>query len=162
MKKALLQIRLQWGLFYFCYNPYMIEIPDCFYRISVKALVLNEARDKFLICKKETGVWELPGGGLDWGMTPQEDLPREIEEEMNIKTTHIATHPSYFITGQTLRSKTWIANVIYETTLEHLDFTPSDECIEIRFINKDNVADLTLFPAITTLLNQFHPENHKK
>lgn len=103
---------------------------------------------------------ELPGGGLDWGTAPHQDLPREIEEEMSIKTTHIADHPSYIITGQTLRSKTWVANVIYETTLEHLNFTPSDECTEIRFINKDTVSDLTLFPIVATSLNQFDPKNH--
>lgn len=139
----------------------MTEIQNCFYRISVKALVLNETRDKFLVCKKETGIWELPGGGLDWNTTPQADLPREITEEMCINTTYIAKHPSYFITGQTLRSKTWIANVIYETTLENLDFTPSDECTEIRFINKDSSADLLLFPTVATLLEQFDQNNHQ-
>jgi len=60
----------------------MTEIPNCFYRVSVKALILNETIDKFLISEKESGVWELPGGGLDWGASPQEDLPREIMEEM--------------------------------------------------------------------------------
>ena len=42
-----------------------MDIPECFYRISVKALVLNEARDRFLITQEEDGRWELPGGGLD-------------------------------------------------------------------------------------------------
>jgi len=31
----------------------MIEIPECYYRVSVKALILNETRDKFLICEEE-------------------------------------------------------------------------------------------------------------
>ena len=38
----------------------MNEIPDCYYRVSVKALILNEDRSKFLVCEKESGVWELP------------------------------------------------------------------------------------------------------
>ncbi len=138
----------------------MTEIPNCHYRISIKALVLNETRDKFLVCKKETGVWVLPGGGLEWGATPQEDLPREIEEEMGIKTTFVAEHPSYFITGQSIRNKKWVANVLYETALEHLNFTLSDECTELRFINKDDIEDLFLYPTVITLLNQFHVENH--
>lgn len=128
----------------------------------MKALILNEAKDKFLVCKKETGVWVLPGGKLDFGESPHEGLRRELMEEMGIETTHIKDTPSYFVTGQTLRSKTWVANVIYETTLEHLNFTPSDECVEICFINKDSAGDLFLFPAVATLLNQFNPANHQR
>lgn len=139
----------------------MNNIPNCFYRVSVKALVLNETRDKFLICEKDTGIWELPGGGLDWGMTPQEDLSREIEEEMGLKITKMANHPSYFLTGQTLNSKTWIVNVIYETELEHLNFTPSDECVNIRFVDKNDLADIRLFPVVIKLAEMFVPENHQ-
>jgi len=147
---------------FICYTFPMTEIPNNFYCTSMKALILNEAKDKFLVCKKETGVWVLPGGKLDYGESPQEGLRREIMEEMNIEATHIADNPSYFITGQTLRTKTWVANVIYETTIEHLDFTPSDECKEIRFINKDSATDLFLFSTIATLLEQFKPENHQQ
>ena len=65
----------------------MNKIPECFYRVSVKALVLNETRDKFLICEEESGVWELPGGGLDWGATPQEDLPSRFFVLTDLFTT---------------------------------------------------------------------------
>jgi len=140
----------------------MSEIPNCFYRVSVKALVLNETKDKFLLCKEEDGRWELPGGGLDWGMTPQEDLPRELMEEMGLKTTSIADNPCYFITGQSTNyTEVKIANVLYETKLEHLDFTPSDECVEIRFVNKDDVEGMELFDGPKKLLNMFKSENHQ-
>ena len=99
-----------------------MEIPDCFYRISIKALVLNETRDKFLICKEADGRWELPGGGLDWDIKPQEDLPRELMEEMGLKAVWIADNPSYFFTGRSNNHpKMRIANVVYETKLEHLN-----------------------------------------
>ncbi len=133
----------------------MDNIPDCFYRVSVKALVLNETKDKFLVCKKKSGVWELPGGGLDWGMSPQDELAREIDEEMSIKITKVADHPSYFLTGQTIIRKQWVANIIYETELEHLDFTPSDECTEIRFVNRDNLPEGQVFPVVLKLADVF-------
>ncbi len=133
----------------------MDNIPDCFYRVSVKALVLNETKDKFLVCKKKSGVWELPGGGLDWGMSPQDELAREIDEEMSIKITKVADHPSYFLTGQTIIRKQWVANIIYETELEHLDFTPSDECTEIRFVNRDNLPEGQVFPVVVKLADVF-------
>ncbi|MEM9336718.1 MAG: NUDIX hydrolase [Patescibacteria group bacterium] len=140
----------------------MSEIPECFYRVSAKALVLNETRDKFLICEEESGVWELPGGGLDWGTTPQEDIPREVDEEMGLVVTKVADRPSYFITDQTLNKGLWIVNVIYETEFENLDFTPSDECVNIKFVNKEDIVSMNVFPTIKKLAEMFEPENHSR
>lgn len=139
------------------------NIPDCFYRISIKALILNATRDKFLICQEENGKWELPGGGLDWGETPQSDLPRELMEEMGLKATWIADNPAYFLAGAYREDNPafYIANVLYETTLEHLDFTPSDECVAIDWINKDNVHEFDLFLNVKALLEQFDPARHQ-
>lgn len=137
------------------------EIPNCFYRISIKALVLNESRDKFLIVQEENGDWELPGGGLDWGCTPQEDLSREIQEEMGIKVSKVAYYPSYFLTGQTRNKSVWLANLLYETELENLNFTASDECIAVRFVNKNDISTLPVFPNVAMLAEQFDPARHQ-
>lgn len=139
----------------------MTDIPNNFYCTSIKALVLNDSKNKFLVCKKETGVWVLPGGKLDFGESPQAGLRREIMEEMNIEAIHVADNPSYFITGQTLHTKTWVVNAIYVTLLADLNFTPSDECTEIQFIDKESASDLILFPTVATLLDQFDPINHQ-
>ncbi len=138
----------------------MSEVPECYYRISIKALILNETRDKFLVCEEESGIWELPGGGLDWGATPQEDLPREIKEEMGLSVIKIADNPAYFITDQTMNRKVWFANVLYETELENLNFTPSDECINIKFIDKNDLKDIKAFPSVVKLAEMFNPDNH--
>lgn len=140
----------------------MDKIPDRFYRISIKALIINEAGDKFLICKEDNGRWELPGGGLEWGTTPHEDLPREIEEEMGLETTWIADNPSYFYTFEFENHPGRGANVIYEATVKNLNFTPSDECVEIAFVNKETVGDKKLFSVVAQLLETFKPENHKR
>lgn len=139
----------------------MDKVLDCFYRVSVKALILNESKDKFLICEEETGVWELPGGGLNWGEIPQEGLSREVFEEMGVKVTSVADNPSYFITAQTLNRGVWIVNVVYEITLKNLDFIPSDECVNIKFVNKQDIKDMKVFPTIKQLADMFNPENHR-
>lgn len=138
----------------------MNSIPNCFYRISVKALVLDEARDRFLITKEENQRWELPGGGIDWDTDPREELEREIMEEMGLKTTWIAHHPAYFFTDLSQLPDKPKANVLYETKLESLDFTPSDECIEIKFVNVAEAQELDLFENVQTFIKLFDPKRH--
>jgi len=138
-----------------------MEIPECFYRISVKALVLNETRDKFLITKEASGEWEIPGGGLDWGEDYKTALQRELAEEMGVQATWIADNPSYFISGPMRKNRGWAANILFETKLENLDFTPSDECVAIDWINKDNQSEFDLFPNVPKLLELFDLKRHQ-
>ncbi len=137
------------------------QIPPCFYRLSIKALVLNETRDKFLIALEENGWWDLPGGGLEWGGTPQADLPREISEEMGLKTVWVADCPSYFFTDKKENNSRWFAYLLYETKLENLSFKPSDECTEVKFVNITDIADMQTFSQVQKLADMFNPELHK-
>lgn len=138
------------------------NLPNCFYRVSVKGLILNESRNKFLIGKDEAGFWELPGGGLEWGATPQEDLAREIKEEMNLEVAKIASRPSYFLTGrQTVNPDVRIANIVYECEVVDLDFTPTRECLEIQFVNKEDITDLEVSDGVMKLAGMFESINHK-
>ena len=49
------------------------------WRVSVKGVVFQHGR-VLLLCN-ERQEWELPGGGLEHGETPQECVVREIREE---------------------------------------------------------------------------------
>jgi len=136
-------------------------LPKCFYRISVKALILNESRDKFLIVKEENGKWELPGGGLDWNATPEEDLRREIKEEMGLEITWMAKHPAYFLTDLSRMPERPKANVLYEVTVDSLDFTPSDECVEVRFVSPEEARKLELFENVQIFADLFDSTRHQ-
>ena len=135
-----------------------ISVQENFYRISIKALVLNEEK-KFLLIKESDNRWELPGGGLDFGETPQEGLRREIKEEMGIKVTEISDRPAYFYTDKHHRHG-YISNVLYQAKLENLDFTPSDECVEVRFFTKKEALQENLFSNVKKFLTVFDEKNH--
>src|SRR3990167_9263127 len=113
--------------------------PNTFYRTSIKALVFDENK-KILLTKEAKNLWGLPGGGMDWGETPQVCLAREIQEEMCIKVTWIADHPSYFFSEKAYED-IWFTYAIYETKLEHLNFTPSDECVDAKFFTIEEVKN---------------------
>lgn len=134
------------------------------YRISIKALVLNPGRDRFLVIQASCGRWDLLGGGLEHGETDQECLHREVYEEMKIKIRSIAPYPCYFLTGpfQSLeRLGKWYANTLYEVELESLDFTPSDECVDIRFVSPEEALELHAFNSVHILARQFQKERHQ-
>ena len=44
---------------------------------------------KILLLERKDGIWEFPGGGIDWGETPQESAKREVEEETGLKVSNL-------------------------------------------------------------------------
>ncbi len=138
----------------------VIKLRSGYYRVSVKALIFDDNRSRFLLVQDSDGTWELPGGGLDWEETPQEGLARELKEEMGIDIVSISNQPSYFVTMERHAGTFWTANVIYETKLEHVNFVISDECIAIKFVNKEEALQLDITVPAKKFLEVFSPSNH--
>ncbi len=130
------------------------QIPNCFYRVSSKALIFDEAK-RFLLVKENNGFRELPGGGLDFDENPQDCIKREIKEEMWVDTTFISAQPSYFLTTKNLKGN-YIANILYETQVDNFNFQPSEECIEIKFFTKQEaLQEKNLFPNVVEFIKIF-------
>lgn len=125
-------------------------LPQCHYRISIKGLLLDETRTKFLITQEDNGKWCLPGGGLEHGEEPRDAPRREVREEMRIDIKWVAEAPSFFLScNKKSNEAEWVANVFYEMKVEHLNFTPSDECVAVRFVTAEEAlalpAQLTVY-----------------
>jgi ADP-ribose pyrophosphatase YjhB (NUDIX family) len=132
-----------------------------YYRFSVKALIFDETRTKFLLVQEDNGKWELPGGGLDWGEKPHEGIIREIKEEMGLGVIYISPQPSYVTTAPCDSDGMWCSNIIFEVQLEHLNLTPSSECVAIEFVTKEEALELNLFVTVKKFLEVFSPTNHQ-
>ena len=124
-----------------------MSMPDCHYRVSVKALVADE-QGRYLLVKDISGKWELPGGGLDHGETVEQGLRREIKEEMGLEIRCFSARPVYFLTVLDVEKNEWICNILYKTELESLDYTATDECLEMRFFNKEQALQEPLFENV--------------
>jgi len=117
-------------------------IPECYYRVSAKALIKNEEW-KFLL-GKEKKYWDIPGGWVDHGEDIHSSLQREIMEEMWIKIKNISHQPVYTFLGES----SWIASpkrplciVIFEVVLENFNFIPSDEFQDFKFFDLQEALD---------------------
>ncbi len=126
---------------------------QCYYRVSIKGIVIDEI-GRVLLSREENGKWEMLGGGLDHGEDPITCLKREIKEETGLEVTYVSPSPKYFITSPRFVTTmtTYIANVVYVIKLKDLNFTPSDECQELRFFSLADMEKVSLFPNVQKLL----------
>jgi len=122
-----------------------------YYRVSIKGIVVD-GDGRILLSREDNGMWEMLGGGLDHNEDPIACLKREILEETDLEVTDVSERPRYFITSPRANADTYIANVIYEVKLKNYDFTPSDECQELRFFSPQEMHEVELFPNVQKLL----------
>lgn len=137
--------------------------PQHFYRVSIKGLILDETRTKFLITQEDDGHFELPGGGMMHTETPQDCLRREIREEMGLEVLWIADVPSFFLTFNKGTNKDfWFANILYEAKLANLAFTPSNECVAVRYVTPEEALVFPAFTNVHALAKLFRESFHSK
>jgi len=129
------------------------------YRVSAKALVFDENKNILII--RENRGWELPGGGIEQGESPQETIIREMREECGFTIENIDETPSLTWIAHRPESSDdldkWRLFIGFRVTLKSMEFTPSKECLEYRFVSKEELEDLDLHPNIeklSELLNQ--------
>ena len=76
-----------------------MKTPNSTYRVSVKALIVNDKKEILLI-EEDDGRWDLPGGGLNYNEDINSCLKREIKEELGVNTKSINKTPTYIWTGK--------------------------------------------------------------
>ena len=59
--------------------------PENTFPISIKGVVVLDG--KVLLLKNDRNEWDLPGGRIEPGETPEECVAREVEEETQLKVT---------------------------------------------------------------------------
>lgn len=132
----------------------------CHYRVSVKGIVVDE-QGRFLLSREESDLWDTLGGGLEHNEDPIEGLQRELFEESGLRPTWISPTPKYFVTSpRHSKPGYYVANLVYEIKFDNLQFTPSDECQELRFFTVEEARKLNAYPATKLLIDIFDPKLH--
>ena len=79
---------------------------------------------------------------------------------MGLTVTDVGSLPSYYLIGKNMKGK-WTVNLVFEIKVKNLDFTPSDECRELRFVSPEEVRSLNAFRTVKDLAELFNSEKHK-
>ena len=129
------------------------------YRISIKALILDKTRTKFLAIKNDKGKWNLPGGGIDPGETIEECVKREVMEETGLRVTFVASKESYFISGAR-NDGVLTALPFHITSVADFNYTKTPDCVEMRFIEAKDMKDLDFYRPVNQFGELFDPKKH--
>ncbi len=116
------------------------EVPNCYYRVSIKALITNEAGELLVVNERGRG-WDLPGGGLDWGEDTIEALHREIEEELGCQAT-INKQPIMIMPANNNSYNQHVIWIVYRVRIDTRTIQSTDDVTEYRFMS---VSDFQTF-----------------
>lgn len=127
------------------------------FHLAVKGLVVCNHR--FLVVQKlpkkehAPGYWELPGGGLSFGESPEEALVREIAEETSLKVT--VTHP-LFIWSFMKNSEKQVIGITYHCMTDSDDVVLSSEHLDYRWITREEIDQVQLMPELKKDLKKWN------
>lgn len=116
------------------------DVPKCYYRHSVKALIKDEG-GRILLVKERSGGWDLPGGGLDWGEAPIPALDREIDEELGC-TGEVDPRPALVLSWNSEVAKTHLVWVVYLVKLDASQIKPTEDVQETRFVTPTEYGEI--------------------
>lgn len=105
------------------------------YHVTIKGLYFDPQK-RVLLVQEETGAWDLPGGRIEHGEDFHGTLLRECREEMGLDCNILDRQP-YLAWSALDRDGIWKVVLCFRITLPHLDFTPSDECVNVAFFDAD-------------------------
>jgi 8-oxo-dGTP pyrophosphatase MutT (NUDIX family) len=108
--------------------------------LGVRAAVLNDAGEVFLIRHTYTPGWQLPGGGVEAGETLNEALAKELREEACIRLTGPAQLFGVYFNRKVSRRDHVVLYVVRDFAVDEAK-QPDMEIAEARFFPLDALPD---------------------
>lgn len=117
---------------------------DYLFRVSLKAVILNDNGHVLVVKESGRDWWDIPGGGLDHGESIKQALARELREEVSLRgdfqyevilvedPRQIQTHHLYQM------------RITFIVTPENLTFAAGEDGDEVEFIDPITFKDSEL------------------
>jgi len=105
------------------------------FSIGIFGIIFNKDKKVLLAKRNDFPMWNLPGGGVETGETPEEALDREIREEIGAKVKNKRFCGIYFKKG--------MDEVVFAYLVEvrPFNFKPTDEASEIAYFAVDQLPE---------------------
>lgn len=118
---------------------------DFLFRVSLKAVILDEKGRILVVKESGRDWWDIPGGGIDHGESIKDALTRELREEVSLTgdfeyTTLLAEDPRH-LQGHNL----YQMRLTFLVKPASLHFAPGDDGDEVTFIDPQEFKDSDLW-----------------
>ncbi len=122
-------------------------------RTTTKAIIRNGS--KVLLVKDNNNVWELPGGRIEFGESPEEALKRELKEELGAEKVSVGNPISTF----SFVSKTDIAEyhfivLVYSCSAQLEEIELDHESTDFGWFGDCEISKLNMRDEYKRLINQ--------
>ncbi|GAA2649897.1 (deoxy)nucleoside triphosphate pyrophosphohydrolase [Streptomyces vastus] len=111
--------------------------------VVVGAAVLSEGERRLLAARRSAppdlaGRWELPGGKVEPGETPEGALVRELREELGVEAEPLARIPGEWSLKPPYTLHVWTARLLPDSA----DPKPLEDHDELRWLTPDEIWDV--------------------
>lgn len=137
------------------------EIPGTHFVGEVAQKVIIKKDGKILLCQDvidaSHGYWDLPGGRLHKGETPEEGLRREIQEELGIAITDLRPI-RVSVLEKPASSDIPRFFLIYSASPEDpdQDFTlAEDEIVKVQWFGRDEISDIPIWDVLRDFIEEY-------
>jgi len=111
-------------------------VPDTpLHSVSVAGVVVNDGGKVLVICRRDNGHWEPPGGVLELNKTFEEGVCREVLEETGVLVRVDR------LTGVYKNMKLGVVALVFRCTPKAGSATVTDEAREVRWMTINEVCD---------------------
>lgn len=110
---------------------------DYLFRVSIKALILNEVGEILVVKEAGRGRWGLPGGGMDHGESIKDALARELREEVSLIGDFIYTVISVDEPSFLKYSNVWQLRLVFLVKPNVMKFSIGEDGDDLMFIKPE-------------------------
>lgn len=123
------------------------------YLLTKRAVIDHEDPPEYI------GQWELPGGGMELGETPEEALHREVKEELGIEVRIISKFPFSFTKIRGHWQGLFLC-YLCETEASEDSIVLNEESSEFTWLTVEEVTHVESLPGVIEVISAFNlPQN---
>ncbi|MEM3422243.1 MAG: NUDIX hydrolase [Candidatus Bilamarchaeaceae archaeon] len=106
---------------------------------NVYVLLFNQ--DRVLLLRRKDGIWEFPGGSVEWGEHPEDSAIRELQEETGISVQKplrfMGVTSAVYKKGENEKHSIYL---VYAAETKNMMVKLSKEHDEYRWLNKTEIG----------------------
>ena len=109
--------------------------------IDVRAVLVRDGK-VCLVKGKNENTWALPGGFCEVGLSPKENIVKEVQEETGFNAS-VSRLLAIFDTNKFQFQSKQYAKLVFECQIEDGDFQPNTEIEELDFFDIQSLPELS-------------------